>query len=182
MSRLTPVLAGAAAIVLLVPAAFLAWQATHRAVLEPLGTYSMELHGSIQEMRGPVEPVPTAPYEFAPGMTFDLNLFPEESVAGPIEVVTFVSHDEEGFTSWRVPVERSDEGAVRIAGRVGTEIVLPAGTSRLLVAIGRANSIPRADELNRRLSADGQSPQAMVQERDWAAWTLRVRVVGNPVP
>jgi hypothetical protein len=172
-TRWAPALAGFAAAVILAPAIFLAYRAMQETQSLALGAYSMELHGDIEAMRG--EDTPDAgPFEFAPGMTFDLNLFPAEPVQGPIEVAAFLV-GANGVERWPVPVAISAEGAVRIHGVVGSDIPLPAGPSVVLVAVGRPDRLPGGEALAERLDE-----KHVAEERDWTAWRLSVSVIEEP--
>jgi hypothetical protein len=165
------VLAGIAALILVVPAAFIAYRAAFTLTGPPLGAYGMTLHGAIKTTRGAGESEAPEPYAFAPGMTFDLNLFPSEPVTGELDVAAFRSRDG-AFERWEVPVEVSPEGAVRISGRLGTGIDLPMGPSVVMVAVGREGRVPGGNDLRQRFAATDR-----IQEHDWSAWLLRVVVV-----
>jgi hypothetical protein len=168
--RRMPLLAGAA-VLLVVPAALLVFYSTRHVELLPLGSYDMAVRGAIKATRGVGDQAPFGPFEFAPGMKFELNLYPAEPVKDKIAVEAFRSVDGK-LEPWKAPVELSEEGAVRFSGRVGQDIVLPPGRTVLFVAIGRPDRLPHADELQQRLSESN-----VVKEPDWAAWSLLIDVV-----
>jgi cellulose synthase operon protein C len=146
----------------------------------PLSAYTFELRGALATQRAPqayviapnagAEP-PAPPLRFAREGRLEILLRPQQIVTGPIDVLAFrlvggVLHP------WSAPVEVSREGAVRIAGRIGEEIALPAGESTLIVAIGRAQRMPRPETIVERLEST-----PAVQEADWAAWRVTVQIV-----
>jgi hypothetical protein len=122
---------------------------------EPLPAYTGHLAGRTQEWRaGEGEQTqPGAPL-FAPGNRLELVLSPEESVAKPPVVKTFLAHGGE-LAPWPIPFEVSGHGAVRLAGTVGEDVRLPPGQSTLVVAIGRPGSLPTAAALQARLAERG---------------------------
>ncbi|HEX9670359.1 MAG TPA: hypothetical protein VGC93_12875 [Thermoanaerobaculia bacterium] len=121
---------------------------------EPLPPYAARLAGGTQEWRGgetevPAAEAPAVPV-FAPGNRLELLFRPERAVGGRLAVETFVSRDG-GLVPWTAPVEISEHGAVRLEGVIGEEVRLPPGEATLVVAIGRAGSLPGAAALAARL-------------------------------
>jgi Putative zinc-finger len=165
-----PAWAASAAMLLLVPAVYVIYQSVRVGTVPALGSYSMEVHGFIKEMRGAETHPADQPYRFTQGGAFELVLYPQEPIAGDVKVETFLAR-EDGIEPWPAPVEVSSEGAARIAGRVGSQIALPPGSSELFVAIGRPDALPDPDSLRRQLEGS-----AFVQGREWAAWRITVSV------
>lgn len=148
----------------------------------PLPAYAARLAGGVETMRapdGPVDPVASAgePTRFAPGNAFELVLTPAEPVTGRLTVATFVLPPGGVPRPLAVPAELSEHGAVRLAGRVGSGVDLPAGASELLVAVGRPGRLPPPDNLvellAERPTRDG---------RGWVAWRLPVVLDESPPP
>ncbi len=142
----------------------------------PLPTYTAALAGGVKVMRGePEHPADgSQPEVLASGNRFELTLRPETAVEGPLEVATFLALDG-GVIPWRVPVEISEQGVVRIAGTVGTKIKLPAGESTLLIAIAQPGDLPTPDVLAERLRG-----RRVAREPHWTAWSQRVALTDAP--
>lgn len=142
----------------------------------PLPLYDLHLEGALRTERssdpGPAGPGPAV---FADGNRFELLLRPETSAGQDVELRVFVVGGERIEELTTPPPSRSSDGAMRIAGVVGQDVVLPRGEFTLLVAAARRGSLPKATELRDRLARG--SP---VREARWAAWTLRLRGVASP--
>jgi hypothetical protein len=145
----------------------------------PLPGYAARLTGGVETMRAPGEPEdPVAtdgePTVFAPGNAFELVLTPAEPVTGRLTVATFVTPAGGVPRPLTLPAELSEHGAVRLAGRVGSDVDLPAGASELLVAVGRPGRLPPPDTLVELLAG-----RHTTDGRGWVAWRLPV-VLGEP--
>jgi hypothetical protein len=104
----------------------------------PVPGYSLSLAG-IQELRSEGTEAEVARLE--PGSQLVLLLRPEETVGGPVEVRAFLFQGGEG-RAWSPPMERSEDGAVRIRGRVEELLQVPPGEWTLAVAVGRPGAVP----------------------------------------
>jgi hypothetical protein len=104
----------------------------------PLPGYSLSLAG-IQELRSDGAEAEVARLE--PGSQLVLVLRPEQAVGGRVEVRAFLFRDGEG-RAWTPPMEVSEDGAVRIRGRVEELLPLSPGEWTLAVAVGRPGEVP----------------------------------------
>jgi hypothetical protein len=139
-----------------------------------LPSYDLRLDGAVRVERSTrPEDAATVP-EFAPGNRFELRLTPATS-AGDVEAQAFVLRDGRVEPLSAPPPARSSDGAVRFLGIVGEDVQLPAGSFRLLVAVGRRGSLPGGEVLRERLALG--SP---IKEDRWIGWTVDLRTAPAP--
>jgi hypothetical protein len=174
--------ASAAAAALAAALLVLLWPAPAR---EPLPAYTARLAGGTQEWRAG-EPEPEGGEaggraNLAPGNALEIVLRPGESVAGRLAAETFLFRGGR-LEPWPVPLQVSEHGAVRIAGRVGEEIPLPSGEIDLVIAIARPGSLPSARELEARLAqlaeaagAGGAACRSFGRDALWCSLPVIVR-------
>lgn len=145
----------------------------------PLPAYEARLTGGVESLRGPGGPpaAPAAPV-FVPGNAFELVLTPDEPVAGRLAVRAYAADAAGALRPLDLPVEVSEQGAVRIAGRMGEEVVLPAGEPVVVVVVGRPGRLPPPASLaaRRREAAVGEA----IRGEDWRAWSLPLVVRETP--
>jgi hypothetical protein len=139
------------------------------AAVEPLPPYSLTVSGATEQWRGEAPPESAAtPQRFAPGNRLELVLTPQAAVEGRPEVAAYLARDG-ALTLWPVAAEVSEHGAVRIAGTVGEDLPLPAGESRLAVAVARRGALPGEAAVARALREwRGASPGCLPLAED--AW------------
>ena len=139
--------------------------------LPPLPAYGLELDGHVHEMRSPSSAADEQRKLFTAGNRLRLVLTPSTTVPGPVAVRAF-SLGTDGLRPLEAPPATiSASGAVRIEGDVGGDVRLPSGDSWLLVVVGRADSLPVAEELRSRLEGSESLHTAA-----WTAWRVAVRL------
>jgi hypothetical protein len=126
-----------------------------------LGAFS----GGAMAMRG--EPA-EASRSFPPGSRFVLVATPDTAVPGEIAVECFLARGPE-LLPLETPAPILKDGAVRIAGTVGRDVVIPPGEWTLWVVVGRPAKLPDAAELRAHL---GRSPP---RTPDWVALNARLK-------
>jgi len=162
---LAPALAAAALLVVVVRG--------NRAPVLP--SYDLRLDGAVRvERSARPEDTATVP-EFAPGNRFELRLTPATSAGDDVDAQAFVLRDGRVEPLSAPPPARSSDGAVRFLGVVGQDVQLPAGSFRLLVAVGRRGSLPGGEVLRERLALG--SP---IKEDRWIGWTVDLRTAPAP--
>lgn len=147
----------AAAVAAAAAAAFLVLGPTSE--LTPLPSYTLTLQGGLQQTRSdPAPPEPHRALRLAPGAPLSLLLRPRRAVDGPVVARVFV--EQRGRVSTlAVRAERAPQGAVRVRGTVGRDLVLPAGPSTLWIALAREGQLPGRVDLQRWLD-QGRSAKA----------------------
>jgi hypothetical protein len=94
-----------------------------------------------------------------PGSLLDLVLRPELAVKEPVEVRAFLLRQGEA-RAWTPPMERSDDGAVRIRGPVEALLSVPPGEWTLAIAVGRPGTLPVDPGELRSWVEEGRTPEA----------------------
>ena len=131
---------------------------------EPLPEYGAQLRGGAT-MRS--DPAPSDLPVFESGDRFELVLTPATSVEEDLSVELYVDIDG-GLQRIEAPAaEVSPFGAARVVGRIGSDIMLPAGEHDIVAVVGRADRLPSTAELTRRLGEGSE-----VQTRSWSAWRM----------
>jgi len=122
------------------------------ASLPPLPLYTAELSRGDQALRGETGPSTGLPV-FSPGSVLTLDATPWQPVTGPVESRGFLA-DGEDLVPWE-PKTKIEvvNGAVRLRGRLGEEILLPSGALTIWVVVSRPGKSPSASELQDVLRA-----------------------------
>lgn len=137
----------------------------------PLPAYELEVHGYARALRSPGPEAAAERKVYVRGNRLRLVMTPSVAVEGAVAVRAFVSGSGGVEPLAAPPPAVSDAGAVRIEGEVGGDVRLPGGDVLLLVAVGRAGSLPGGDELRSRL---GESDS--VRTAAWSAWKVPLTV------
>lgn len=122
---------------------------------EPIAAYTLSIEGGNQAQRGD-PPTPDAVLKLDPASRLSLALRPKTPVSGAIAVRGFLVRD--GIVQqWDAPVLLGSGGVVRIEGTAGALFgELSEGNWDVVVVIGRAESLPSDDELQKS-AATGQN-------------------------
>jgi hypothetical protein len=99
-----------------------------------LPTYALVVMGGDQTTRSGAAP-DSAPIELHRGSRLEIVLRPATPVSSPVVVSAFLVRGGEAH-AWSVPMDRSTDGAVRIAGEARTLLAVPAGSWDLAFVVG----------------------------------------------
>jgi hypothetical protein len=168
------------AIPLAAAAAVAIWLSTSRrddakvAVVEsPAPDYALTVTGGDRVLRGSSALSPDAPAELRADSRLEIVLRPSGAVTSPPIVRAFLVQNGES-RAWDPPMQRSADGAARVAGAAGDLLGGGAGTFDLVFAIGRADDVPADPKtIARALEDRGAS-------RRWQLLVARVRLVASP--
>lgn len=137
----------------------------------PLPDYALRLEGATSAQRGAspgaAEGTPAA---FVEGNRLELVLTPATATTGAVEARVLLLAGGALRPLPAPPLETSPQGAVRLRGTVGRDVVLPPGDSLLLVAVGRPGALPAPDALRAALQGTGPAHGA-----GWTGWAVPVR-------
>lgn len=159
-----PFLWAAAALVLAAVGAW--WLLGPGSSYPPLPAYTASLSGGAQALRG--DSAATPRQVFVQGNLFQLLLRPDEAVPGPLKTTAFFKTGTR-IIPWRPAVEAAESGSLRVSGRVGQELRLPAGEAELLIAVGRPRRLPTGPELAGLLAREER-----LRRPSWSAWRFPV--------
>lgn len=153
---------------------FLLWPQHGKA---PLPSYGLELGGDVHILRSETAEPASERKVFVPGNRLRLVLTPNVAVEGPVAASVFVLGADGVSPLAAPPSAISKEGAVRIEGEVGGDVLLPRGDVSLLVVVGRPGSLPDGEELAARLAESGS-----VHTAAWSAFKvpLSIEEEGGP--
>lgn len=135
--------------------------------VEPLPDYTTQLRGGAT-MRSAPEPTDRLPV-FERGDRFELVLTPATTVEASLGVRLF-RDDGEALEALAAPAaEVSPLGAARVVGRIGDDILLAPGPHEIVAVVGRADRLPGAAEVARKLGDDD-----VLRTRSWSATRIRL--------
>lgn len=106
------------------------------------------------------------------GSLLRLVLTPETAPDEPVEMRVYTIAGDVA-QEIRSDAQVSDDGVAWIEGVVGTDIVLPSGTTGMLVVIGRPGLLPAATQIHEIVS-DVSGASSPLQTEDWTAWKLQM--------
>jgi hypothetical protein len=137
-----------------------------------LPAYSLSLSGGDRATRSG-EPVEQGPVELHPGSRLEVVLRPATAVAGGVVVQSFVAEDGDARLL-NVPIERSAEGAVRIAGEAQALLGAAPGSRTLaFVVCPEGAPLPTWADVARAAGGEARSGPCRVL-------STHVRLVGPP--
>ena len=122
------------------------------------------LDGAVATMRSGDSKVPTA-LELAPDGSIDWVFTPEAPVRRAVAVALVAVPEHGEAVVARPTAETSDEGVVRVSGRLADVLPLPAGTWTVHVLLGEPSALPAASPTD----LDG----------DWSRVTLEVKITSD---
>jgi hypothetical protein len=104
--------------------------------------YSLDVAGGDQGTRSAAPARnPSAPIELHAGSSLEIVLRPATAVQHPVVVRAFLVQGASA-RPWDVPMERSPDGAVRIAGEAGTLLRVPPGSWDLVFTVSPEGAAP----------------------------------------
>ncbi len=149
---------------------------------DPLPDYVLRVSGMTAQLRAdPTDEVEVratseAPValQLAPGNQLRLLMTPATEAGEPVDTRLFLQSPAhptpEALALDSALVRTAASGAIRIQATVGDDLLLPPGTSRLLVVVGRSDALPQADRLADLLGdyggVDGGAWQAFALDLD----------------
>ncbi len=133
--------------------------------------YSLELTGGDRATRS-ATPAQGGPVELHRSSHLEIVLRPTTAVKGPIVVRAFlVSDGGADARAWDVPMQRSTDGAVRIAGDAGTLLGVPAGAWDLVFTLSAEGATaPDPADVARAARSEGRT-------HPWRLLDARVRLL-----
>lgn len=138
------------------------------AVQSSLPGYELSLLGGSTFRSGAPAELP----EFTGGDRLELRLVPATATQQPMEARLYAKTAAGFERAEQAIISIAPSGAVRITGRLGTELELVQGSTSLLVVIGLEGSLPELGQLFETLEK-----KEVVVGSDWQAWRVPVRVV-----
>jgi len=111
-----------------------------------LPDYALELGEGSQRMMGSSEGAPPRRLRVDPGALLELRLRPSSAVEGKVTAQLYLARGG-ALTPVAVPLERDEQGSLRLAGVVGRELTLPAGAQTLWVQVAREGRLLSPDAL-----------------------------------
>jgi hypothetical protein len=133
-------------------------------------TYALEASGGDRAQRS-THDTPAGPITLQRGSTLDLVLRPSTPSGAPVTVRAFLVQGADA-RAWTPPMQRSPDGAVRIAGSVG-DLGIAAGTWDVVLAVGGADAVPTDPHV---IATALGSPRTRLA---WQLLTTRVTVTPN---
>lgn len=110
----------------------------------PLPPYALESSTGSLAVRGQAETSPAL--RLVRGTRLELVARPQESLSGDWQVQAYAIVADRAVLL-RAPLERKDNGSVRLVGEVGSDLVLSTGTQWIWLAIGRPGLLPSPEQL-----------------------------------
>jgi len=137
-----------------------------------LPEYALDVSGGDRATRSGA-PAERGPLELHRASRLEIVLRPATAVQRPVEVRAFLVQGTD-VRPWAPPMERSADGAVRIAGEAGTLLDLPPGSWDLAFTVSpEAVAAPDPDDVARAVRGEGGA-------RPWRLLDARVRLLeGN---
>lgn len=136
---------------------------------DPLPGYNIQLRGGM-DVRGTA--AAAGPLTLIDETLLEIVLTPAIAVDGTIAMRLYAQAGDL-IEPVDAKVQITDKGVASIEGLVGTDIVVPPATDRLLVAVGRAGKLPPGVALARELG-----DRTSVSTSDWQGWSIVVTI--NP--
>lgn len=115
---------------------------------QPLPPYELTIEGMTRGQRSAEEPAAEIPI-FDRGNLLTLTLRPQQQVEGQVEPTFFLQRDGV-LQRWMPRWQRSESGAIRVSGTLGSDLVIEPGELRLIVVLSRAGTAAEAD-IERRI-------------------------------
>jgi hypothetical protein len=137
-----------------------------------LPTYALLVTGGDRTTRSGSAP-DSAPIELHRGSRLEIVLRPATPASSAVVVSAFLVRGSEA-RAWTVPMERSTDGAVRIAGEAGALLAVPAGTWDLAFVVGRDGAVTADPSEVARAAQGGGGAHA------WQLLQLRIELVDAP--
>jgi hypothetical protein len=110
----------------------------------PLPPYEVALFGAPSHLRGAPGVTSTPTIAVAPESPLEIVLRPDVDVRGPVVAGAFLVEGG-GARRWSAPIEVSEDGAVRIAGRVDSLFGARRGEVDVIVIVARPGALPEED-------------------------------------
>lgn len=137
-----------------------------------LPEYALDVSGGDRATRSG-NAVENGPVELHRASRLELVLRPATTVQQPVAVHAFLVQGSD-VRPWAVPMERSPDGAVRVAGEAGTLLAVPPGSWDLVFTVSAESAAaPDPDDVARAVRGEGGA-------RPWRLLDARVRLLeGN---
>ncbi len=138
--------------------------------LAPVPEYSLALSGGDRPTRS-ATPGPIGPVELHRSSSLEIVLRPATAVSGPVAVRAFLMQGPDA-RRWDVAMDRSADGAVRIAGEAGALLAgVPAGSWDLVFTVGpEGSAAPDPGDVARALHGEGGA-------HPWQLLDARIRLL-----
>jgi len=158
-------LAAGLALVAVVNLTFLGGPAT-----PPVPGYELMIQGRAIT-RGVDTQDPDAPVALRNGNRFSVILRPDTTLNEAVEARALIVEDGVPRDLGAPPPRIMDNGVIVFEGRVGDDVILPAGASTLILVGGRAEALPDPSDLVQRLDSENR-----LTTHDWVAWRIEIQL------